>query len=216
MWASPVIPHQITCPSKTFLNRHAKRYEPVPYFSSDYLLLQAIFEPTPQVLWSSPVITHQINCPSNIFWNSHAKHCEPVPSFFIRLPAPPGHFRTNMPSAVRQYHRSSSYYLPLQAIFEPTYQVLWSSSAIFIRFTAPPSHFVTNTPSTVSQSRHFLSKSSFINYFSVLKHIFSASDNASSDVFLASCWEITNYKAFFCVLARNPYRAFLWGDICVL
>ena len=31
-WSSPVIPHQITCPSKPFLNRHDKRYEPVPSF----------------------------------------------------------------------------------------------------------------------------------------------------------------------------------------
>ena len=56
----PVIPHHIACPSKPFLNRHGKpsamrqsRHSP-----TDYLPLQAIFEPTSQATWSSHVIPH--------------------------------------------------------------------------------------------------------------------------------------------------------------
>ena len=76
LWASPIIPqhitcptsaviqscifHHIICPSKPFLNRHAKRCEPVPYFSLDYLPLQAIVKPTRQTLWSIPVIPYNI------------------------------------------------------------------------------------------------------------------------------------------------------------
>ena len=100
-YSSPVINRQIICPSKPFLNRYAKRCEPFHYFSSDYLSLQAIFEPTRQALWASPVITHHITFPSNPISNQHAKRCEPVPSL-------------------------SSYYLLLQSIFKPTRQDLWS------------------------------------------------------------------------------------------
>ena len=64
-----------TWPSKPFSNRHAKQCEIVSSFSSDYLTLQAIFEPTHQALWVSPVITHRITWPSKIFWNRRAKRC---------------------------------------------------------------------------------------------------------------------------------------------
>ena len=63
LWSSPVIPQHINCPSNTFSNQQAKRHEPVPYFSSDHLTLQAIFEPTRQALWASPIIPHQSTCP---------------------------------------------------------------------------------------------------------------------------------------------------------
>ena len=86
LWASPVVPQHITCPSKPLLNQHAKRCEPVPSFliilpappsifwtntliavsqsrnfSSDYLPLQAIFEPTRQAIWANSVILHRIH-----------------------------------------------------------------------------------------------------------------------------------------------------------
>ena len=168
-------------PLQAIFNQHNKFCEP-------YLSLKAIFEPTCQNLWSSPFITHQITCPSKPFLNQHAKRCEPVLSFLIRLPAPPSHFRTNMPSTVSQSRHSSSYYLPLQAIFEPTCQVLWASPIIFhyiscpsnpflnrhvkrcepfpsflIILTSPPIHLWTNTTSAVSHSFHSSSDSSFIN-----------------------------------------------------
>ena len=52
--------------------------------------------------------------------------------------------------------RSSQQNLPLQAIFEPTSQLLWASTVFFIRLHTPPIHFRTDTPSTVSQSHLFI------------------------------------------------------------
>ena len=80
------------CPSKPFLNWHSKWCQTFLYFSSVYIPLQSIFEPTHQVMWSSPIIPQQITCPYKPFLNRHAKICDPVPYF-------------------------SPDYLPLQAIF---------------------------------------------------------------------------------------------------
>ena len=99
LWSSPLIPRQITCPSKKFSNGHAKLCDPVLSFSSDYLPLQSIFEPTHQVLWASTTITHHITFPFKPFSNRCAKRCEPVLSF-------------------------SSYYMPLQPISKLTRQAL--------------------------------------------------------------------------------------------
>ena len=109
LWDSPIIPQQITCPSKPFSNQHAK---PIPvrhprpsssdylyfwtdtpsqslqesfrHFSQYYLLLLAIFKPTLK-----------------------AKHYETVPSFFNILSDPPRHFWTDTTTSVRQYYNSS-------------------------------------------------------------------------------------------------------------
>ena len=79
-------------PSKTFVNQLAKCCDPVPYFSSDFLILQSLFELTRQAPWDSTVIPQQITCTPNPFLNWHTKHYDPVQSF-------------------------SSSYLPLQDIF---------------------------------------------------------------------------------------------------
>ena len=50
LWSSPVITQYIYCPSKQFLNQHAKLCDPVSYF-------------------------YQITCPSKPFSNWHAEHC---------------------------------------------------------------------------------------------------------------------------------------------
>ena len=84
-WVQPTNQDCQDCPSKLFFNPHAKRYEPVLYFLSDYLPLQAIIKPTCQALWASPVVPHHITCPSKPFLNRHAKHCKPVPSLLIRF-----------------------------------------------------------------------------------------------------------------------------------
>ena len=120
-----------TCPSKTFLNQHTKFCEPVLYFSSDYLPLQASFEPTLQVIWASTL-------------------------FFIRLPAPPNHFLTYTPISVSQSHHSFSDYLTLQAIFEPTCQALWAIPVFFVRLPAPPSHFFNRHAKHYEQVPSFL------------------------------------------------------------
>ena len=128
-WFHPTDQAYTAWPPKPFSNQHAKCCDPVPSFCSYYLPLQAIFEPTHQVLWSSTIIPQQNTCPSKTFSNLHAKCCELLPYF-------------------------SSYYLPLQAIFELTHQALWANPVFFIKLPAPPSHFWTNTPSAVSQSHH--------------------------------------------------------------
>ena len=128
-WVHPTSQACQAYPSKPFFNQHNK-------FCDPYLPLQAIFWPTCQ-----------------------AKPCEIVPSFFNRLPAPPWHFRTDTPklSPVRHSRNSSTYYLPLQAIFKLTRQLnLCDPVPSFLnRLPAPPIHFQTNRPSTVSQSRIF-------------------------------------------------------------
>ena len=100
--------HQITCPSKPFYNRHAKRCDPVLSF--------LIRLPTPPIHFRTytPIaviqshLFHNITCLSKPLFNLHAKRCEPVPSLIIRLPAPPSYFWTDAPSAVSQSHNSSS------------------------------------------------------------------------------------------------------------
>ena len=108
--------------------------------SCSVCLLSTVYQPTfPCTHWFHLTNQAYQDCPSKPFSNQCAKLCDPVPSFF-RLPAPPSHFRNNTPSAVSQSHHSStyylpykrcdsvlyfsSYYLPLQAIFEPTRQAL--------------------------------------------------------------------------------------------
>ena len=121
LWDSPVIPQQITWPSKPFSNQYSKTIfvKQSHRSSTDYLPLQAIFEPPRQ---SNP--------------------CEIVPSFLNRLPAPPSHFRTNMPSAMLQSRNYSSDYLPLQLIFKPTRQALWASLVIPHHITCPSKLFL--------------------------------------------------------------------------
>ena len=93
--------HQIIWPSKPFLNQHSKYCEPVPSFSSDYLPLQAIFEPTRQALWAKPVFfiifissdwslgplyqSILTSLPLQDISDRHANPCETVPSFLIRF-----------------------------------------------------------------------------------------------------------------------------------
>ena len=86
--ASPQEPMMVLpfhLPSLNCLSVHTALYQSgKPGRSSlSSLPLQAIFKPTRQVLWASPV-------------------------FFIRLIAPPSHFRTNTTSAVSQSCNSSS------------------------------------------------------------------------------------------------------------
>ena len=143
-----------------------------PHSSIEYLPLQAIFKPTRQALWDSPVIPHQINFPPKPFSNQRTKRCETLQSFLVILPTPPSHFRTKMTSTVSQSRHYSRYHQPLQAIFEPKHQALWSIPTIpqqitcpskpflnrpaklcepvqlfFIRLPAPSRHFQTDTPS---------------------------------------------------------------------
>ena len=40
MWSSTIIPNQITCPSKPFLNGQTKRYEPVPSLLIGFIIIQ--------------------------------------------------------------------------------------------------------------------------------------------------------------------------------
>ena len=82
-----VILHNITFPTNPFLNQHANpnAVSQSHHPPTDYLPLQAIFEPTRQAPWGSPTIPHQITCPSKPFLNQHAKRCDPVPSFLIRF-----------------------------------------------------------------------------------------------------------------------------------
>ena len=70
--------HQITCPSKPFLNLNDKTVFQPHHYSTYYLPLHAIFEWTLQTLWADP-------------------------DFFIILPDPPSHLWTDMPSPVIQY-----------------------------------------------------------------------------------------------------------------
>ena len=107
LWLSPVIPQQITCHLKPFLNRHTKTCESVPYFSSYYLPLQVIFNRHAKNFQSVPSLLIRLPAPPRNFEVA----CLPLwvsPIFFIRLPASPSHFGTDMPSAVSQPRHSSS------------------------------------------------------------------------------------------------------------
>ena len=211
----------LTCPSKTFLNRHTNSI-PVRqshHYSTDYLPIKTIFEPTNQsnpcetvlsfpnrlpihpshflthipnqALWDIPVIPHQIIFPSKPFSNRHAN-----------------------PKDVIQSCRSSTDYLPLQAIFGPTLQSLWASTVITNQITYPSKPFLNQhaKPSALNQSWHSSLDSSFINDSSVINHFFSASVNASSADFFTSCLERLVSKAFFGVFMGSNYGEFLWGD----
>ena len=104
-------------PPKPFWDQHAKWCEPVPYFSSYYLPLQAIFKPTRQALWSIPVTPHHITCPYNPFSDRQATRCKQVLHF-------------------------SSYYLPLQEIFGLTRQALWDILVFPRQITCPYKPFL--------------------------------------------------------------------------
>ena len=61
MWASPIIPQQITCPPSNFWTDTSSAVSQSHNSSSNYLPFQAIFELTHQTLWSSSIIPHRIH-----------------------------------------------------------------------------------------------------------------------------------------------------------
>ena len=128
-------------------------------------------------------------------------HC-PVPigstlSIKHTKPAPTSHFWNNTPSAVIQYRLFHQINPPSKLFPNRHYKRCETVPSFLIRLPAPPSHFKNNTQSTVSQSFHYSLDSSLINDSYVIKKFISDSDNASSDAFFASCWEILISKAFF-------------------
>ena len=111
-------------PSKPIFNQQAKCCEP-------YLPLQAIFELTRQ-----------------------AKRCDPVPSFLNILPAPPSHFRTNIPRQALSASPVSPQHIicPSKPYLNRRTKKCEPFPSFLIILSAPPSHFRTNTPITASQS----------------------------------------------------------------
>ena len=139
--------------------------------SKDYLPLQAIFELTRQTLWSSTAL-------------------------FIRLPAPTSNFdptRQDMGELTVIPHQITCPSKPFSNLHAKRCEIVLS---FLIRLPSPLSHFRSDTTSAGSQSRHSSSYSSFINDSSGIKKIFSASTNASSTAFFASCWERPISKTF--------------------
>ena len=126
--------------------------------------LQAIFEPMQQALWAIPI-------------------------FFIRLPAPPSHFWTKMPSAMSQsriFHQI--HFIGL---------IIRSTRPIKPAKPYPPSYFWTDKPSSVSQSHYSSSDSSFINDSYSIEQFVSASANEYYFDLFASFLERPISKAIF-------------------